>query len=153
MASRGFLIRFIDIGLIVLFGFLMISDIESLSRVDLAGAQQQEIDEPAEDPDERAFIIVEVAPDGRFGISDPAAPEAGFVVAANAESLTQELRARRDANDAAALETIVLIQPDLASAVQFTVDAMDVCDRLSIAKSLRMDIEIEAVSPPRSGAP
>jgi len=153
MATRGFLIRFIDIGLIVLFGFLMISDIESLSRVDLAGAQQQEIEEPTDDPDERAFIIVEVAPDGRFGISDPATPEAGFVVAANSESLAEELRSRRAVNEAASLETIVLIQPDLASAVQYTVDVMDVCDRLSIAKSLRMDIEVEAVSPPRSGAP
>lgn len=153
MATRGFLIRFIDIGLIVLFGFLMISDIESLSRVDLAGAQQQEIEEPADDPEERGLILVEVAPDGRFVISDPAAPEAGLVVAANSESLAQELRSRRAVNDAAALETIVLIQPDLASAVQFTVDVMDVCDRLSIAKSLRMDIEVEAVSPPRSGAP
>ena len=38
MASRGFLIRFIDIGLIVLFGFLMISEIDASSRVDLAGA-------------------------------------------------------------------------------------------------------------------
>ena len=39
MATRGFLIRFIDIGLIVLFGFLMISDIDTMSRVDLAGAR------------------------------------------------------------------------------------------------------------------
>ena len=38
MASRGFLIRFIDIGLIVLFGFLMISEIENATRVELASA-------------------------------------------------------------------------------------------------------------------
>jgi hypothetical protein len=43
---------------------------------------------------------------------------------------------------------VVVIQPDPDSPVQFTVDVMDVADRLSLAKSLRMDIE---VAPPPPG--
>ena len=52
------------------------------------------------------------------------------------------------------LETIVLIQPHEDSVVQATVDVMDVCDALSLPKSLQMDIEIEpARDPDPSGTP
>ena len=50
MTSRGFLIRFIDIGLILLFGFVMISDIESLSQVELSPESSAQEAEPAPPP-------------------------------------------------------------------------------------------------------
>ena len=113
MATRGFLIRFIDIGLIVLFGFLMISDIDALSRVELAGARQ-DVAEPAEvsEDDERGFIAVDILPDGRFAVSDPRDTEAGFIGAASLEALTAELAARRALHEEEERETVVLIQPD-----------------------------------------
>jgi len=145
VATRGFLIRFIDIGLIVLFGFLMISDIDALSRVDLAGARQ-EVAEPAEvsEDDERGFVAVDILPDGRFLLSDPRDPESRVVGAATIETLTVELVSRQRLHADAGTETVVLIQPDPASPVQFTVDVMDVCDRLGLVKSLQMDIEVGA---------
>lgn len=150
MATRGFLIRFIDIGLIVLFGFLMISDIDALSRVDLAGARQ-DVAERSEvsDDDERGFIAVDILPDGRFLLSDPRDPDTRIVGAANIETLTVELAARQRVYAEAGTETVVLIQPDPASPVQFTVDVMDVCDRLGLVKSLQMDIEV--APPPEAG--
>ena len=143
MATRGFLIRFIDIGLIVLFGFLMISDIDAMSRVDLAGARQ-DVAEPAEvtEDDERAFIAVDILPDGRFLLSDPRDPDAALTGAANIETLTAEVAARHRVHLEAGTETVVLIQPDPASPVQYTVDVMDVCDRLGLVKSLQMEIEV-----------
>lgn len=143
MATRGFLIRFIDIGLIVLFGFLMISDIDAMSRVDLAGAQQ-DVAEPAEvsEDDERGFIAVDILPDGRFLLSDPRDPEAAITGAATVEALTAELAARHRIHTELGTETVVLIQPDPASAVQHTVDVMDVCDRLGLMKSLQMEIDV-----------
>lgn len=150
MATRGFLIRFIDIGLIVLFGFLMISDIDALSRVDLAGARQ-DVAEPSEvaEDDERGFVAVEILPDGRFMLSDPRDDETPVVGAATIETLTAELAARQRVHADAGAETVVLIQPDPASAVQLTVDVMDVCDRLGLVKSLQMDIEV--APPPEAG--
>ena len=71
MTSRGFLIRFIDIGLIVLFGFIMISEIEYVSQVDLAQPTPEEQEEPDPD-DEPAFVTVRIDPDGSFVIVDPA---------------------------------------------------------------------------------
>ena len=141
MASRGFLIRFIDIGLIVLFGFLMISDIDRSSRVELADAREVEQPVEEEESEERAFILVEVEADGGYRISDPRAG-LDVVTAADTAGLAAELRRREAANTGAELETIVLLQPHPSSLVQETVDAMDVCDRLALPKSLRMDIEI-----------
>jgi len=66
-----------------------------------------------------------------------------------AEELAGALTARRARHEAAGAETVVVIQPDPDSAVQFTVDVMDVADRLSLTKSLRMDID---VAPPPPGA-
>lgn len=147
MATRGFLIRFIDIGLIVLFGFLMISDIEMSSRVDLAGVSQAE-QEPTQDEEDRAFLVVEVTAEGTFRVTDSNAEEPEVRLATSRDDLAAVLRAGRASHRDSSLDTVVLIQPDPSSLVQFTVDVMDVCDRLRLPKSLRMDIEVAAPAPP-----
>lgn len=155
MASRGFLIRFIDIGLIVLFGFLMISDIDASSRVDLAGAAPES--EPLEAPpeeDERSFIVVEIDPDGRFVVYEPSVTGAAgeAMVMDSPDALAVALAARSAIHEASGSETVVLIEPSPASLVQRTVDVMDVCDRIGLPKSLRMDIEIATVGTGEEGA-
>jgi len=154
VATRGFLIRFIDIGLIVLFGFLMISDIDALSRVDLASeAVSMEVEVPS-DPEVRAFIIVEIGADGVYRITDSDEPDGEPAIAASPVALTAALTTVRSDHVESGLETVVLIQPHEASLVQATVDVMDVCDQLSLPKSLQMDIEIEsAPASGQSGAP
>ena len=149
MASRGFLIRFIDIGLIVLFGFLMISDIDLSSRVELADASEPEEEVEPADPEARGYLLVEITAQGRYRVSDPRSENSGLTVP-DAAALESELRRRAAAHVDAGLETVVLLQPHPASLVQETVDAMDVCDRLSLPKSLRMDIEI---APPPGAEP
>jgi len=154
VATRGFLIRFIDIGLIVLFGFLMISDIDALSRVELASeAVALEVDGPP-DPEGRAFIVVEIGADGAYRVTDSHEPTMDPTLATSSSTLTAELETLSAAHVDLGLETVVLIQPHAASLVQATVDVMDVCDRLSLDKSLQMDIEIEPVAAQdRSGYP
>jgi biopolymer transport protein ExbD len=148
MASRGFLIRFIDIGLIVLFGFLMISDIEASSRVELADSRPDEQEEVApEEERARAFVLVEIGGDGFFRVSDPAVGEAPTPVRGS-RALEVELARRIDEQADAEVELVILIQPEPASIVQLTVDAMDAADRLGVAKSLRMDIEVAPPPPP-----
>ena len=154
MATRGFLIRFIDIGLIVLFGFLMISDIDMLSRVELASeAFAIEVEVPP-DPEVRASIVVLIGADGRFHVDDSRQPEALPAVVASKADLAAQLTLVSAMHVRLGLETVVLIQPHEASVVQSTVDVMDVCDSLSLPKSLQMDIEVEAASDPDPpGAP
>jgi biopolymer transport protein ExbD len=138
MTSRGFLIRFIDIGLIVLFGFILISDIENLSQVELSRATEaQEVDDDAV---ERAFVTVAIAPDGSFALADPAS---GDLLAAGVERvdvLTELLRRIKADHEELEQELVVLISPHEDSIVQRTVDVMDVCDRLGVGKSLQADL-------------
>ncbi len=138
MSSRGFLIRFIDIGLIVLFGFIMISEIENISQVELAAVVEAE--EPEEDEEERAFVTVEIDANGYFVVSDP---EAGGELASGiveVETLTGILDRLRLGHERDDRTMIVLIRPHEDSILQRTVDVMDVCDRLRLAKSLQMDL-------------
>jgi hypothetical protein len=138
MTSRGFLIRFIDIGLIVLFGFILISDIENLSQVELSrAAETQEVDD---DRVERAFVTVAIAPDGSFAVADPAS---GDVLAAGVnriDVLTELLRRVKVENQSMERDLVVLISPHEDSIVQRTVDVMDICDRLGVGKSLQADL-------------
>lgn len=153
MASRGFLIRFIDIGLIVLFGFLMISDIEAASRVELADSRPDAQDDAArEEEGARAFVLVEIGGDGVFRVSDPAGEEVPTPVLGS-RALEVELERRMREHAILEFETVILIQPEPASVVQLTVDAMDVADRLGASKSLRMDIDVVPPPVPEGGEP
>lgn len=143
MVSRGYLIRFIDIGLIVMFGFIQISDIESLAQVELEAARGDRPLSDAVGARSRVVVVVAVAPDGRFSVSDAAT---GVLLARDLPTevlLTSTLRAARDERAAEGREIVVIIRPHEASVVQSTVDAMDVCDRLGLRKSLETELLVE----------
>ena len=142
MATRGFLIRFIDIGLIVLFGFLMISDIESSSRVELATTSDGE-DVTVERPDERSFLSVVIASDGTMSLVETRSGDVISDELSSPDALERALLRLVAADGNVRSETVVLIEPHEDSPVQFTVDVMDVCDRLSLAKSLQVDVDFE----------
>lgn len=128
----GFLIRFIDIGLIVLFGFLAISDIESFSRIDMPGSSQ---DQTTEDPQEMTMLTVEIAPNGRFTVIEREServPCRGVDLNTFESCLTEVVQRHRQNNR----QAVVLIQPDDASIVQHTVDVLDICDRHGIPKNI-----------------
>jgi biopolymer transport protein ExbD len=137
MASRGFLIRFIDVGLIVLFGFVMISEIDTVSRVELAAPTE---DRPEQETrDALAFSAVEIGADGHFAILDPESGERIRGPIAGIVDLEAELEELSAANRGAGRETVILIRPHPASPVQYTVDVLDACDRLSLRKSLQTE--------------
>ena len=147
MATRGFLIRFIDIGLIVLFGFLMISDIEAATRVELAGAPDS-TEAPLEPEAETGYVLVRIAADGSFVVGAPDAPPEERIRLGTPEALSRALDRLASLDAEVGRETLVLIEPHPASAVQRTVDVMDVADALGIPKSLQMDIEIAPTEEP-----
>ena len=134
MANRGFLIRFIDIGLIVLFGFVMISDIDNASQVALGTPADST---PERDRDSVVVVTVTIEADGAFALGGPVVGDRGLRVTQVA-ALESTLRALRPEGGTPGRQLVVLIRPSEASVVQRTVDVMDVCDRLGIAKSLQM---------------
>lgn len=137
MTNKGFLIRFIDIGLIVLFGFVMISDIDELSQVELSAAA--EADSVQVDREPPVFVTVSITEKGEFDV----ALEDLTIAAAipSVDTLRQVLLEARDSYASDDRETVVLIQPDLMSTVQKTVDVMDLCESLGIPRSLQANLD------------
>lgn len=128
----GFLIRFIDIGLIVLFGFLIISDIDSFSQIDMPGSDQDRTDE---DPQEMTFVTVEVTAEGTFTVIDRASGDVPCqdVDREALETCLVEVDAQQRQEGRRA---VVLVEPAEASIVQHTVDVLDICDRHGILKNI-----------------
>jgi biopolymer transport protein ExbD len=133
LSSSGFLIRFIDIGLILLLGFMWISDISSFTHIEMPNETQSQQSTQQAEP---AFLRVSVKKQGAFEV-ERLDPETDVCAPTGRQALEDCLRGARGDIQAQDRRPIVLIKPMKASATQHTVDVMDVCDRLGIAKSIR----------------
>ena len=138
MKKNGFIIRFIDIGLLVLFGFLMISDITTETPITLPGPGP---DQP--EFSETALVFVEIKVDGRFDLQDQ---EQGrrFRRIANLETLEARLRALQVAYNNRRKGVVVLIKPHPNSKTQRTIDVMDVCQRLGIPRNIYSTLSLHS---------
>jgi biopolymer transport protein ExbD len=132
MQNAGFLVRFIDIGLIILFGFIWVSDISTFTHIDMSGEEQEQQSEQTE---EIVLLKVQIRRGGFYSVVNQ---ETGGVECNDVRrdalesclsSTDQELR-QRDRR------AVVLIEPSEASAVQHTVDVLDICQRLGIPKNI-----------------
>lgn len=131
--NSGFLIRFIDIGLILLLGFIGISDISSFSRIEMPNRKPKQ--EKTQQQQSRAFIRVEVLKRGNFAVRQMD-PEKELCTPDDRKALERCLRSTQNRLQKGDRQMIVLIEPTEASAVQHTVDVMDICDRLGVPKSI-----------------
>jgi biopolymer transport protein ExbD len=132
LSSSGFLIRFIDIGLILLLGFLWISDISSFTHIEMPNktpnqktTQQQSL----------TFLRVEVQKKGNFTVRQ-VDPEEEVCTPMGRKALEACLKSAQDRITSDDGQPVVLIKPAENSAVQHTVDVMDICDRLGIPKNI-----------------
>ncbi len=137
MHRRGYLLRFIDLGLIILFGFLMISDITVISQITLPGKS----DEPAELPadESQVFLGVSIDKDGRYQVVNLADKSPLHVNINSAEELQFVLSTIDDQNKAEGKVLNILIEPAPESHMQKLVDVLDVCERLAIQKNINTE--------------
>jgi len=131
MRPSGFILRFIDIGLLLLFGFLFISDMSIDTHIKLPGGDSKEI----VDPKDQTLIAVTIIANNTFSITSSDGAVSG-VSTDSIESLELALSDIKEAYADRHSDVMVLIQPDGASIIQTTVFVMDVCDRLELQKSL-----------------
>lgn len=135
MSRGGFLIRFIDIGLLILFGFLMISDIENFSNIQMPGSEDQAVQD---DPRRMTLVTVSISASGVFSVSELESNTVarGIETLAALEALLVDVR---DRHEAAGRQVVVLIDPDENAIVQRMVDVMDLCDRNGILKNINVE--------------
>ncbi len=134
MQRKGYIIRFIDIGLIILFGFLMISDLTVLSQIDLPGSEQ----EPPATPDTRdsRMIGVVIEESGIYRLVEMETGEPLFVnieAPADLEALVVQLM---DEAAAASTQIEIVIEPHPRSIMQRLVNVHDLCERLGIRQNI-----------------
>jgi biopolymer transport protein ExbD len=127
MSRGGLIIRLIDVALIILFGFIAISDIKVKAQVKL----------PTNAPEsrprgERQLVRVAIGPDGRFEVIDADDVEK----ISDLSALEALLRQRADAYRRRNSEMVVLIEPDGDSMIQLTVSVMDICEKYGIPKNI-----------------
>ena len=131
MRKNTFLIRFIDIGLILLFGFIVISDITIRSQIELPGSDPGE---PQQDRQPHVVTIQILGEDG-FRLYDPA----NEILLASYDAidlLESGLRSYRSQIRAENKTLLALIELDDATRMQTFIDVMDLCDRLGIPKNV-----------------
>ena len=132
MNKRGLLLRFIDVGLILLIAFIAISEIEIVSQIPMPGT-----DEQAEPQEERAqtLVVVQVKEDSSFNLGRMEASD-DLLSLPDISSLEQQLISLRDQERAQGNDIVVVIESDNLSQIQWTVDVLDLCDQYNIPKNI-----------------
>lgn len=138
MRRRGYLLRFIDLGLIILFGFLMISDITVISQVTLPGKSDEPAD-PAEE-DNKMFLGVSIQEDGSYQVLSLENKEPLHVGINSQEELEFVLKTLKDQQSTAGKELNILIEPAPASKMQRLINVLDACDEVKIPKNINTEI-------------
>lgn len=127
------IVRLIDIVLIVLFGFITISDINIKATLPLP-AKINKIPEKKKLPPE--VIEVEIDPSDHFRIglfrmkNRRESCRTISALEASVKQIREQIK-RRDSKD-----IVILVSPHENSTVQTTVDVLDLCDRNGIPKNI-----------------
>ena len=132
MNQRGILIRLIDVGLIILLGFVSISDITVRAQIKLPSPRA---DQDAEEPEELVVYYITIHADERVSILGPNRETTEWT-AITRTRLDTELPRLRDRLRAEKKQLVVLLEPELDTSMQALVDVLDICQRHRILKNI-----------------
>ena len=128
----GMIIRLIDIVLIILFGFIGISDIQIKRQIKLAGKPLEQ-PESDEEPKETVQLFVLIHSKDRFELK---VDETIFLEVNHIKSLRRALLDQRREAFNAGKNFLVIIDPLEESTIQLMVDVYDLCEKEKINKSI-----------------
>ncbi len=128
MTKGGIIIRLIDVALIILFGFIAISDIKVRAQIKLPSDKQE-----SESKTKQEIIFVEIGLEGSFIIKKE---ETILAQTADLEELERSLIRLYEDYKSQGSEVVVLIKPHKDSIIQRTVDVLDICERHQIPKNI-----------------
>lgn len=131
MKNSSFLIRFIDIGLILLFGFIIISDITVRSQIELPGS------DPGEPPENRQplVITIEVESATNFRVSEVES-EILIGVFDSIDDLEDGLYQYRNNVRSRGISPLALLELSTEAQMQTFINVLDLCDKLGIPKNV-----------------
>lgn len=134
MKKSRFLIRFIDVGLIILFGFIVISDITVRSQIELPGS------DPSESQEERDLFlfVINIDPDDQYRLSD-FQTETLLERTTGIENLESSLRSLNSEIRTKGKSPVALIEPHDDIIMQRLIDILDLCDQIGIPKNINVE--------------
>ncbi|MBC6951985.1 hypothetical protein DWB58_29055 [candidate division KSB1 bacterium] len=128
MGNPSMIIRYIDIALTVLFGFIAISDVEQKTQVKLPSNVSA-----VSTPTQINTVSLIVLPGPMYTLLEDATEITSNAELEAVEQVLLNVRQKYlDQNQ----DIIVLIQPDPNSPVQLTVNVLDVCERNQIQRNI-----------------
>ena len=143
MQRKGYLIRFIDIGLIILFGFLMISDLTVISQISLPGKSEE-----AADPVQSEAILlgVNIDANGAYSLSQLSDDTLLYTDIVASEELEFVLNTLMKQFASGGQVISAYIEPAADAPMQSLVDVLDVCERLGLPKNINTEAVATALS-------
>ncbi|MDZ4702248.1 MAG: biopolymer transporter ExbD [Rhodothermales bacterium] len=132
MTNSGFIMRFVDVVLIMLFGFITISNLQDS---EVALPESGETDLHPMDTEEVEFIGI--LPDGTFLIEDEQ------TLISSVEALRGFLAQRRAAAGVASLK--IRIRSSWDAPVHYALDVAALCDELGLQKSIEVELNLNGV--------
>lgn len=132
MNKGGIIIRLIDVAMIILFGFIAISDIKVRAQIRLP-SEDQEQPETQEEPE---VMYVRIEPERGFVIEQN---EVALVVTREITELETALVNLYDFHKNNGSQMVVLVEPDENSIIQNTVDVLDICEREKIPMNINYE--------------
>ena len=127
MGKSGFVVRFVDVVLILLFGFISISSVRA-TEVDLATSTEA----PTPPPDFEEVLFVAIRPDGTFLLDEERVEVRG------ARELLRYLGAELERMGDQPVR--VRIRASRYAPMRYLVDAARVCDELGVPKALEVEM-------------
>jgi len=128
MLKGGTIIRLIDVVLIILLGFLGITDFEVKSQVKLPSSADSGTKEI-----KQQFIFLDIIDDNHFEVVDGQNNTKKVEGIEALETLLVQLNNHYINNYK---QMILIIEPNVETMIQTTVDIMDICEKNQILKSL-----------------
>ena len=132
MNQRGILIRLIDVGLIILLGFVSISDITVRAQIKLPSPKTEENQE--QEPELIVYYII-IHRDNRVSLLDQKHQPTDYTKI-TLETLNKELPLLRDRLAKKSKQLVVLIDPEMDATMQGLIDVLDICQRHRILKNI-----------------
>lgn len=127
MQKSGFIVRFVDVVLILLFGFISISSVRA-TEIELPESSET----PAPMPEVEEVLFVGIRPDGTYLVDEERATITG------AGNLLRYLAAEAEQVGDRALKVRIRASHD--TPMRYLVDAARVCDELGLPKALEVQM-------------
>jgi len=127
MSSSGFILRFVDVVLILLFGFISISSIKP-SEIN----PPESTEAPSLPPSQEEEVFVGIRQNGTFAV------EGGSKTITSVPALRSYLNSKRDRYEGVPMK--VRLRASRVAPMRYLMQAAAICDDLGIQKSIEVEV-------------